>query len=82
MRLSILAILIAFNATARADVTFQTHEEFGVDFAMLHAPRTADGETDADAVLHYASTTSRSPSWLMFGIQNPALPHTSSNTSV
>jgi hypothetical protein len=69
MRIPILAALVAFTGAARADVTFQTHEEFGVDFAMLHAPRTAGGETDAGAVLHYASTTSRSPSWLMFGIQ-------------
>ena len=69
MRLSILAILIAFTATARADVTFQTHEEFGVDFAMIHAPRTDEGETAAGSVIHYASTSSRSPSWLMFGIQ-------------
>ena len=69
MRLSILAVLIAFTATSHADATFQTHEEVGVDFAVIHAPRTDDGETDAGAVLHYASTTSRSPSWLMLGIQ-------------
>lgn len=69
MRLSIFAVLAFTVATARADVTFQSHEEFGVDFSMMHAPRTDDGETDAGSIIHYESTTSRSPSWLMVGTQ-------------
>jgi hypothetical protein len=66
MRLSILAILIACTATARADLTFQTHEEFGVDFAMMYGPRTND-EVDAGAMFHFVSGSSRMPSWVTLG---------------
>jgi hypothetical protein len=67
MRISILAILIAVTSTAQAGVTWQSHDEFGVDLAVLHTP--GSDETAAGPVFHLNTATSRAPSWLMFGFQ-------------